>query len=81
MRNTLFKDELHALENASPEEIRNTLMRFFDPFWEITPMNSQQIDVLRSIIHPEIVLVPPEPTNLLIWSYWIENKRIMLENW
>ncbi|MGD1004644.1 MAG: 3'-5' exonuclease [Methanoregulaceae archaeon] len=56
MDNTLFRDELVALENASPEELRNTLMRFFDPFWEITPFTPQQVDVLRSIIHPEIIL-------------------------
>ena len=56
MNNTLFKDELLALENASPEEIRNTLMRFFDPFWQITPFSQPQVDVLRSIIHPEIIL-------------------------
>ena len=54
--NTLFRDELVALENASSEEIRNTLMRFFDPFWEITPFDQEQVDVLRSIIHPEIIL-------------------------
>jgi hypothetical protein len=40
MDNTLFRDELVALENASAEEIRNTLMRFFDPFWPITPFTS-----------------------------------------
>ena len=56
MNNTLFKDELLALENASPEEIRNVLMRFFDPFWQITPFSQPQVDVLRSIIHPEIIL-------------------------
>jgi hypothetical protein len=54
--NTLFRDELVVLENASAEEIRNTLMRFFDPFWEITPFTTEQVDVLRSIIHPEIIL-------------------------
>ena len=54
--NTLFKDELWALENASPDEIRNTLMRFFDPHFEITPFTPEQVDVLRSIIHPEIIL-------------------------
>ena len=54
--NTLFRDELVDLENASPEEIRNVLMRFFDPFWEIKPFSQQQVDVLRSIIHPEIIL-------------------------
>jgi hypothetical protein len=56
MDNTLFRDELVALENASAEEIRNTLMRFFDPFWPITPFTPEQVDVLRSIIHPEIIL-------------------------
>ena len=63
MDNTLFRDELVALENASPGELRNTLMRFFDPFWEITPFTPQQVDVLRSIIHPEIILsyVPSRP--------------------
>ncbi len=53
---TLFRDELVAFEHASADEIRNTLMRFFDPFWSITPLTSQQVDVLRSIIHPEIIL-------------------------
>jgi hypothetical protein len=56
MDNTLFRDELIALENASAGDIRNTLMRFFDPYWEITPFTLQQVDVLRSIIHPEIIL-------------------------
>src|SRR5512138_1979884 len=56
--NTLFRDELVALENAPADEIRNTLMRFFDPYWPITPFNNEQVDVLRSIIHPEIVLSP-----------------------
>ncbi|MCX6684386.1 MAG: AAA family ATPase, partial [Methanoregula sp.] len=56
MTNTLFRDELVALEYASPEEIRNTLMRFFDPWFEITPFTPEQVDVLRSIIHPEIIL-------------------------
>lgn len=54
--NTLFRDELIELENASAAEIKNTLMRFFDPYWPITPFTSQQVDVLRSIIHPEIIL-------------------------
>ncbi len=56
--NTLFRDELVALENASADEIKNTLMRFFDPYWPITPFTNEQVDVLRSIIHPEIILSP-----------------------
>lgn len=56
--NTLFRDELVALEDASPEEIKNTLMRFFDPYWPITRFSDEQVNVLRSIIHPEIILSP-----------------------
>lgn len=63
MDNTLFRDELIALENSSADDIRSTLMRFFDPYWEIIPFTLQQVDVLRSIIHPEIILsyVPLKP--------------------
>jgi len=61
--NTLYRDELVALEDASPGEIQRTLRRFFDPFWEIQRFTSQQVDVIRSIIHPEIILsyVPSRP--------------------
>ena len=63
--NTLYRDELVALEDASPAELRKTLQRFFNPFWEITPFTSEQVDVLRSIIHPEIILsyIPSRPLN------------------
>lgn len=54
--NTMFKEELRDLEYASPETIRQTLRRFFHPFWNITPFTPEQVDVLRSIIHPEIIL-------------------------
>lgn len=54
--NTLFRDELVALEDATPEMLRRTLLRFFDPYWEIVPFTPEQVDVLRSIIHPEIIL-------------------------
>ena len=38
-------------------------MRFFDPYWEISPFTQEQVDVLRSIIHPEIILsyLPSKP--------------------
>ncbi len=56
MDNTLFRDELVDLEHASADELRNVLMRFFDPYWKITPFTQEQVDILRSIIHPEIIL-------------------------
>ncbi len=54
--NTLYRDELVALEDATPEELQKTLKRFFNPFWNISPFTSEQIDVIRAIIHPEIIL-------------------------
>ena len=37
MDNTLFRDELGLLKMHLLMRSRNTLMRFFDPYWEITP--------------------------------------------
>jgi hypothetical protein len=56
--NTLYRDQMLLLKDASPEKIKLTFMRFFDPWWPITPFTDEQVDVLRSIIHPEIVLSP-----------------------
>jgi hypothetical protein len=56
--NTLYRDQLLDLENASQDKLRKTIMGFFDPWWPITPLTEEQVDVLRSIIHPEIVLSP-----------------------
>lgn len=61
--NTLYRDELIGLEEASPNTLRQVLKRFFNPYWEIKPFTSEQVDVLRSIIHPEIILsyIPTRP--------------------
>jgi hypothetical protein len=56
--NTMYRDELVGLENASPEKLRKSLEKYFDPWWPITPLTDEQVDVLRSIIHPEIILSP-----------------------
>ncbi len=62
-KNTMTRDLLVALENASPKEIAETLRTYFDPFWPIEPLSYEQIDVLRAIIHPEIILsyIPSDP--------------------
>ena len=57
--NTLYRNQLMDLKkDASPEKIKKTFAGFFDPGWPITPFTEEQVDVLRSIIHPEIVLSP-----------------------
>lgn len=61
-KNTMTRDVLISLERASPKEIAQKIKTYFDPFWPITPLTSKQIDVLRAVIHPEIILsyIPSE---------------------
>lgn len=54
--NTMTRDTLVQLENATPEEISRVLKTYFNPFWEIVPLNDEEVDVLRAVIHPEIIL-------------------------
>ncbi|HNL85715.1 MAG TPA: 3'-5' exonuclease [Methanoregulaceae archaeon] len=61
--NTMTKDGLMSLLDASPTEIAAQLKTYFDPYWNITPLSQNQIDVLRAIIHPEIIIsyLPSSP--------------------
>lgn len=54
--NTMTRDLLLKLENASSDEISGTLRPYFDPFWEIDPLTEEEIDVLRAVIRPEIII-------------------------
>jgi superfamily I DNA/RNA helicase len=56
----LARDELEAL---SPSEIVDRLRNYFDPWWPFGQLSDRQISVLRSIIHPEIVISPPCDTD------------------
>ena len=62
--NTMTRDMLMNLESASPQEIADKLRSYFDPFWRIESLSRKQIDVLRAIIHPEIILsyIPSDTT-------------------
>jgi hypothetical protein len=50
------RDELEAL---SPHETIDRLKKCFDPWWAFGRLSERQISILRSIIHPEIVISPP----------------------
>jgi len=54
--NTMTRDHLLKLEDAPPEEIAQTLKGYFDPYWEIDPLNDEEIDVLRAVVRPEIII-------------------------
>ena len=62
--NTMTRDALVRLEDVSPNKISEKLKKYFDPFWIIKPLSSSQVDVLRAIIHPEIIIsyLPTKPS-------------------
>lgn len=52
----IARDELEAL---SPDEAIDRLKRCFDPWWRFGELSERQISILRSVIHPQIVVSPP----------------------
>jgi hypothetical protein len=61
----LARDELERLLDEAPIE---RLRTFFDPWWTFERLSERQISILRSVIHPEIVISSPaltEPTEQL----------------
>ena len=55
-RRVFARDELEAL---SPDETINRLKSCFDPWWAFGQLSERQISILRSVIHPQIVISPP----------------------
>ena len=54
-RRVLARDELEAL---SPDKTINRLKSCFDPWWPFGQLSERQISILRSVIHPQIVISP-----------------------
>ncbi len=53
---TITRDELASWEEADPAALLATLKSCFDPWWPFPSMTSMQVDILRSVIHPEVVI-------------------------
>lgn len=43
-------------ETISPGQLGDILISFFAPFWEINKLTDSQVNTLRAIIHPEIIV-------------------------
>lgn len=56
--NTITRDRLLQLETDSSDEIKQEIMKHFDPFWTFTPLLQDQINIIRAVIHPEIRVRP-----------------------
>jgi superfamily I DNA and RNA helicase len=54
----ISRDELETFVNLTDIEILARFKSSFDPWWPFGTLSSRQIDVLRSIIHPEIAIAP-----------------------
>lgn len=57
-------DEFDAWANLSGSQFKARLSSFFDPSWPVA-LSQTQIDALRAVVHPEIV-VPPTPNQVAI---------------
>jgi len=52
----MTRDEFLAWEELSPKDSLDRLKSYFDPWWPINPLTKDQVDALRAIIHPEVIL-------------------------
>ncbi|MGH6949965.1 MAG: 3'-5' exonuclease, partial [Vitreimonas sp.] len=52
------RDELESLSGLSDVEVLRRFKSSFDPWWSFDRLSGRQVDVLRSIIHPEIAIAP-----------------------
>ena len=50
------RDVLGAWEQRAGDDLLATLKPHFEPWWDFARLSSEQIDVFRSLIHPEIVI-------------------------
>jgi hypothetical protein len=53
---TVTRDELAEWEALDAAALMAKLKSYFEPWWTFPKMTPQQVDVFRSIIHPEIVI-------------------------
>jgi hypothetical protein len=55
-KTAISRDELELLLQDDPVD---RMKAFFDPWWPFRRLSDEQISILRSVIHPEIVISPP----------------------
>lgn len=53
---TITRDELATWDDLDPQALLTTLKACFDPWWMFPKLTPEQVDVLRGVIHPEVVI-------------------------
>ncbi len=63
------RDELDLFEDLRPEQLTSALQGYFDPWWPFPALTSEEMSLLRAVVHPEIVIeraVSPRQTLKLL---------------
>lgn len=53
---TITRDELASWDALEPQTLLTRLKACFDPWWPFPKLTPAQVDILRSVIHPEVVI-------------------------
>src|SRR5262249_15324795 len=53
---SITRDELTTWDTLKPQALMARLKACFDPWWSFPRLTLAQIDIFRSIIHPEVVI-------------------------
>jgi hypothetical protein len=53
---TITRDELASWDALEPQAVMARLKACFDPWWPFPKLTPVQIDIFRSVIHPEVVI-------------------------
>jgi hypothetical protein len=67
----VMRDEMDALLDLPADRLIDAIRGWFDPVWTFPPLSRSQIDAIRLIIHPEIVI---EGTSLAVLDHRQEAK-------
>jgi superfamily I DNA/RNA helicase len=62
---TITRDELASWSELEPQALLAALKACFDPWWPFPKMTPEQVDILRSVVHPEVVIRTTE-TDLVV---------------
>lgn len=57
-KQVVTRDVLLGWEDLSEAQLVEVLQTYFDPFWRFPRLSETQVNALRAVIHPEILLSP-----------------------
>lgn len=55
------RDVLLSWETLPPDDLKETLRSYFDPYWPFPKLTERQVNTLRAIIHPHIQITSARP--------------------